>query len=729
MFSPLEPEQSEQQVPVWLEQPASIGIVPPAIQTAPQVLPLQGLKWEDFERLCLRLIRLEATVESCSLYGTRGQNQSGIDFYARKPGEPLAEVYQCKRVVDLSPALVRTSVKKFKDGKWYKKAAAFFMMTSACASDKAVQDELEAQRAELARDKKRCDILDCEQISLLLKDQPRLVFDFFGRDWAKLFCGDLASETNRLDANEVAEFRRKLGSFYGTVFGRLDPGIPIPPKPGIDPFPLVARFEPLDVIIAEAPHPSVVRIPAEATHEASEDQGSNRTSSDRTASERHTTYTVRRRLADWLSTGYRALIVGGPGTGKSTLLRFVAMELLSPEPSMPDLVAHWGDRLPVWIPFGHWTQLIAQGTTARSLTACLKSWFGAYDRADLYPIVEQATEDERLLLLVDGLDEWGSEQAGRDACHLLQVFIEDRHLAAIVTSRPYGVERLPAFSGRAWQQARLAPLDDLQKLGLAIKWCRLRNRDSGVSEEQDALAQANQFSAHLNASTELTQLSGEPLMLSLLLFIWFKGIALPRSRFEAYNEILKYFLEHHPAARRQGTFVHGDVSSLKSADVRAALACLAFYMQCVTTGSSLSIEEVDRTIQTFLEDETHGLGMSTSSAKRHLHEFSTIAEGDLGALVRHGVNEIGFLHRSFQEYLAAEYLANLSIDEQLRICVEHAHDSRWHEVFLALLWQINRGTDLQSFSVHSVRNAMKHPGVSPCSRLSLRQYTVITVVL
>jgi hypothetical protein len=53
------------------------------VRTRLQELPFGDLAWENFERMCLRLVRLEAEVEHCQLYGTRGQDQEGIDLYAR----------------------------------------------------------------------------------------------------------------------------------------------------------------------------------------------------------------------------------------------------------------------------------------------------------------------------------------------------------------------------------------------------------------------------------------------------------------------------------------------------------------------------------------------------------------------------------------------------------------------------------------------------------------------
>ena len=47
-----------------------------------------------------------------------------------------------------------------------------------------------------------------------------------------------------------------------------------------------------------------------------------------------------------------------------------------------------------------------------SIGEALKSWLEQYDAGDLWPLVQAALNDERLLLVVDGLDEWVNDEAG-----------------------------------------------------------------------------------------------------------------------------------------------------------------------------------------------------------------------------------------------------------------------------------------------------------------------------
>src|SRR4051794_38336980 len=102
-------------IPTWLHSPPVQRAPTPPTLTAPALLPLHDLHWEDFERLCLRLARLDGEPEYCSLFGTRGQAQSGIDIYARG-GDGKNTVYQCKRLDAVDPGDIKGAVDKFLNG-------------------------------------------------------------------------------------------------------------------------------------------------------------------------------------------------------------------------------------------------------------------------------------------------------------------------------------------------------------------------------------------------------------------------------------------------------------------------------------------------------------------------------------------------------------------------------------------------------------------------------------
>ena len=81
--------------PNLLAHPTEFPAEPPLV-TRVQSLPMSKLSWENFERLCLRLVRLDAELETCRVYGTPGQAQEGIDIYAVERSSGKHRVLQCK---------------------------------------------------------------------------------------------------------------------------------------------------------------------------------------------------------------------------------------------------------------------------------------------------------------------------------------------------------------------------------------------------------------------------------------------------------------------------------------------------------------------------------------------------------------------------------------------------------------------------------------------------------
>src|SRR5580704_12761610 len=118
-----EPSLELDGVPTWLETPVTdVPATSPPVHSRPQVLPLNELSWEHFERLCLRYVRTRASVMTTQLYGVRGQKQHGIDLYVRLTEPARYEVYQCKRLATFEANDVTKAVHKFLKGKWHDKA-------------------------------------------------------------------------------------------------------------------------------------------------------------------------------------------------------------------------------------------------------------------------------------------------------------------------------------------------------------------------------------------------------------------------------------------------------------------------------------------------------------------------------------------------------------------------------------------------------------------------------
>lgn len=699
-----------------IKKTASVWVPPESfvsfpVQTRPQLLPLGKLSWESFQKLCARLAQRYGNVEYCQEYGIPGQDQEGIDFYVRRLESSRYSVWQCKRYKTFSSSLMEDAVTDFLDGSWASKADEFVLSVSVNIENVKFAAAIEVQASRLRQQSIRFLPLGITQISERLKDHPDLVDDFFGREWVRTFCGEEAAtklSSRRLKPDEVIRLRQLLQRCYTQHFEIADPGLPSLTgliNPDYQPLSLVERFVPPEILEEQrVSHAEIVNYPWE-------DQDNRRPSTDGaedSSSPRRTrvmtrTSVVRRPATDWLSESDLSVVLGDPGIGKSTLLRCVLLDLLSAEPHDETCARRWGQRLPVWVPFAMWTRLVGESETGCSLANVLTAWLRKVSaEEDLIKLVQQALEDARLLLFVDGLDEWSDETAARTALALLEQFVRERNVPAIVSSRPLGYARIGGLSSR-WRKARLAGLTRDQQRILAERWFLHRsnafashnaNSDTIAMRQTRARAEAAEHIHDLHRDTRLARLAEAPLLLNGLIALAIQRIHLPRSRFKAYEELTRLLLEEQPKRREKAAYARGPTGSFGQENRERALARLAW-----ETHNSPGSDVLDKTIaRNALQDfcSTH-LYKTPGEALEIAEELLAIGAETVGILVEKSSTDIGFLHRAFQEFLAARHLSNLPFKLQKKAVEERFGDPQWHDVLLCLCYLNTRAGEVDDF--------------------------------
>ncbi len=620
---------------------------PPPLRTHAQTLPLQDLTWQHFERLCLRLAESEAEVEQVGLYGLPGQAQGGIDIFARLP-EGTYSVYQCRRVERFTAGDLTKVVDDLLSGEWAEQAARLVLCTSADLSDTNLALTVEEQNARLQTQGKTLVTLDREGLSRRLKGLPRLVLDFFDRAWLEEFCPD-ASEglRRRLGAADAGALRLSLSQLYANLFSRQDAAV-------------------LLGLTTERDRPQVVQDVSErreftfASGSTDERADNGEQRPRREGAERDIEQRIP--LQAWLN-GARAYVLSADaGSGKSSLLRQLAVDLLSDTPGLAGEIAAWRDHIPVWIPFGFWVRCIERNE-ACSLADAMHSWLSAFSEEKCWPLVECALEDERLLLFVDGLDEWVDADAAGTAFERLVVFVEQRQTPLLATTRPSALAELGPLPP-TWHEASLAGLTLAQQREL------LSPLGSGDTEP---------FLQAVARAPSLARIARTPLLLVLLFSLFRSRTELPQNRFKAYGESLAYLVKDHP--RRRGSAAAK--GPLDSTDTTNALAALAYTMQCDGT-AIINAREASACISEYLSDGSLESG-GASATRRLGRELVGDAQKRLGILVAAGTDGVMFLHRSFQEHLAAVYIASMPVPKQRELMAAHAPQSGWREVVLNVL--------------------------------------------
>lgn len=182
------PQNARTELDNLLQGQPTRGGVEPLVTTRRQVLPLNDLSWEDFERLCTRLVAKDHDILDCHRYGVSGDFQGGIDLIAYRRGirEGLREpwCYQCKRWKKMTPADLRRIVAKFTY------PADHYVVLTTVEATAALRD--------VVRDRPNVDLWDVEDISRRLKDHADLVEDFFGPHWRDAFCGPWPAPSGKM---------------------------------------------------------------------------------------------------------------------------------------------------------------------------------------------------------------------------------------------------------------------------------------------------------------------------------------------------------------------------------------------------------------------------------------------------------------------------------------------------------------------------------------------------
>ncbi len=689
-------------MPPWLLAPPTAVPAPPT-ESRLQELPFGDLRWENFERLCVRLERTNNEIEFCRLYGVVGQDQGGIDLYSRRRSAAKYRVHQCKREENFTPHKIDTAVRRFRDGDWSSKSETFTLCTKESLRRTERSQAIERHRASLREAGIGFDVWDADELNLQLKEHPLIVDDFFGRIWARAFCdsAQLAALEGRLDGAQVVEFREKLLIFFQTDCQVVDPGLPIAHGEHRA-LPLRPRYVVPDVhqdqvrISTARPQPGS-SVPAPTESSAVNGPENRPGEQPMGPQEAVRTYQQRRPLDDWLADAPRHILLGGPGIGKSSLLRFLVLDLLDAHPILKGVSTAHGCYLPVWISFPYWTTLRSNDSQTLSLPEAIHRWLLQCSEDRLWPLFQKALDDERLLLLVDGLDEYTNEDAAGGALSLLQVFVEQRNCRVIVTSRPVGFERL-AVREVGWRIGHLAEFTPAQQRQYAINWFehRLRSIQGGAAENdivEKAAESAKRALADLESSGDLRELARTPLLLGLLIYLSSSNLPLPRNRFSAYGRLVEHLVATHPKARRRAALVSGPTSIFSTADETKVFAALANQLHRNHAEGLISASEAELTIQGFLED-TNGFAMHRTEAHRQAQILLDFGEVGLGLLVKRAPGALGFLHRTFQDYLTAEHLVHAPLADQKAVIQQQCSDPRWREVILGLLHLTSRPEDV-----------------------------------
>jgi hypothetical protein len=113
-----------------------------------------------------------------------------------------------------------------------------------------------------------------------------------------------------------------------------------------------------------------------------------------------------------------------------------------------------GPRLPLLLPFAFLPSHFAENGTA-TIESALNAWLKVLGaKSDVLALLEEMLTDERLLLLVDGLDEWQNREAAADASCGARFLSPLAHTQGVARAMQLRLADLAAVEGGTEKVAR-----------------------------------------------------------------------------------------------------------------------------------------------------------------------------------------------------------------------------------------------------------------------------------
>jgi formylglycine-generating enzyme required for sulfatase activity len=366
--------------------------------------------------------------------------------------------------------------------------------------------------------------------------------------------------------------------------------------------------------------------------------------------------------APWV-TG-RWVILGDPGAGKTTLLRHLAASL-------------GRDDSPRWVPV--YESLPRWLREPESLPQRLERRLRrAGHPAQGFPaLFDQWARDNRLLLLLDGLDEVPREDRSEAEELVRDLVARWPETPIVVASRPIGY-RPPA--GR-FTEVRLLPLDRVRRRELLARWL-------GREKDMPDWNGADQALEVLGSDRALWELSGNPLYLTLMAMLLEDEKTPERNRARLYDQIFELLME----GKHRRTPEPMDAQEV----TRGVLRRLAYGM----TSDNRDAEPLTVLEGRLLEEELDPLRKKLDRRPRWRHSlrrfFTDLAERT-GILGPHDGEDADwrYWHRTFREALTAERLEEITTKEGTESVLAQAGGitaeedaSRWAEPFALLTGRV-----------------------------------------
>ena len=416
----------------------------------------------------------------------------------------------------------------------------------------------------------------------------------------------------------------------------------------------------------------------------------------------------------------RLVLLGEPGSGKSTITRYLAWShaaanLSSTSSSLSNIPLLPGNPLPLRIELRRLAEARKQDITYNFLSYTVEVMLEQANTHIASQMFEILLNQKAMLLIFDGLD----EVATLDERIELIKEIEDiaqRYPGnyILVTSRPIGYE-FASFSHRWFSHAFVQEFD-IQQICMFLNLWYTHAR--GIKPlPPDELQELDTLFNMLTKNPRLYTLATNPLLLTTITILH-RYSRLADKRVLVYEQcadlLLQTWVERRGSPRWQKMI-------MRKEDQTICIAHIAYILHDRTptfgedvigsknkkTNQTNKVLTSDVTARFMLKQielslEKQKLFSEVYQRNNEAKHFLELMQEEAGLIVKRGTDEngeavYGFVHPTFQEYFAAvdvyeRYLREEDSTIISQFLADHLHDPHWSEVILLLLGKLKRRT-------------------------------------
>ncbi len=383
-------------------------------------------------------------------------------------------------------------------------------------------------------------------------------------------------------------------------------------------------------------------------------------------------------LLDVLQNHSGVIVLGDPGAGKTTFVKYLALRLARGEGQKIGL----DDFLPILLPLAAFANAL-QTNDIRLDDFIVEYFDGIGADLPIGPMLHEALRAGRALILLDGLDEVRDLNMRNTVVERVVDFFAFHRREGnkfVLTSRVVGY-RAVRPSAEDLVECTIVDFEEDEIEEFVGQWTNaLEKQAQGNTAvaRADAETDRRELLDAIQQNPGVRQLASTPLLLTILALMKRQGVSLPERRVQLYDQYVNTLLSTWNRARSiSGRAPGRDIDEIQTIRI---LAPLALWMHEISPGVGLvGREDLRRKLEElFLE-------RGDPSPHQAARQFLIDVHDHAAVLLERGPGEYGFIHLTFEEYLAAVALALKGQGDSapiLETLSRHVGEQAWREVTL-----------------------------------------------